>query len=517
MQTSQKESSTPRNLREAIETLTSAGYQLEAEAFELIRMLRDEEYLEALIYEAMAEAERQKPKPIVITKSIIIEALERVTKKVNVQEVKVQTRTRIPLAKEVSSDFELIRDGSEEAESSGTIDDFNRYFKDRFNKLSKIIRERLDFKDARDLTDALESKYGEKVKMVATVMDKRERSGQLFFDIEDLESTAVLMVPRGNRELYDIARTVLPDQVIGIEASHGKSDLFIAEQIILPDIPERRLASTNYPINAVLISDIHFGSRTFRDDAFERFIMWLNGKVGSPRHIEAAFKTKYILIAGDLVDGIGVYPRQEEELAIPDIYRQYRLVAQYIEQIPDYIEVIIIPGNHDAVRQALPQPAIPKEFAEPILEAREVKNLGNPSEFRLHGIHFLMYHGRSLDDIVATVPNLNMRMPERAMEYLLKCRHLAPEYGGRTSLAPESRDRLIIAEPPNVFQSGHMHVAKASIYRGTILVNCGTWQEQTEYQRRIGIEPTPGVAPILNLQTMQVNMMDFLHEEDVNS
>jgi DNA polymerase II small subunit len=514
VQPSQKERPALRNLREAMEALTSAGYQLEAEAFELIKMLHGEEYFDKLIYEAIAEAERQIPKPLIITRSMIIETLERVTKKVYVQEVKVQTRSRIPLAKEVDSDFELIRDGSEESESSGTIDDFNRYFKDRFNRLSKIIRERLDFKDAGDLTDALESKYGDKVKMVAIVMDKRERSGQLFFDIEDLENTAVLLVPRGNRELYDTARTILPDQVIGIEASRRRGDLFIAEEILFPDVPERRPVSVDYPINVALISDIHFGSRTFRDDVFERFIMWLNGKVGSQRHVEAAFKIKYILIAGDLVDGIGVYPRQEEELAVADIYKQYRLVAQYIEQIPDYIEVIIIPGNHDAVRQALPQPAIPKEFAEPILEAREVRNLGNPSEFKLHGIHFLMYHGRSLDDIIATVPNLNMKMPEKAMEYLLKCRHLAPEYGGRTSLAPESRDRLIIAEPPDVFQSGHVHVAKTSMYRGTVVVNCGTWQEQTEYQRRIGIDPTPGVAPILNLQNMQVNMMDFLHEKE---
>jgi DNA polymerase II small subunit len=507
-----------RNVKEALENIALAGYQLDPAAFELLKVLQSEARFSSLINESINEVERCTPKTMLITRDIIEKALTKVTHPKEATLKRVELRSSIPLAKEISSDVEILKNGGEEAESSGDISDFNQYFRDRFERLARILRERLDFRDAGDVTKALEAKYGERIRIIAIVMSKREYGNQLFLEIEDEESAATLMVlSNKGRELFETARRILLDQVVGIEALRGKNDLLIAEQIVLPDIPDKRPMSTDYPINAALLSDIHLGSKTFCVDAFERFIMWLNGKVGNPRQTDAASKTKYVIIAGDLVDGIGVYPRQEEDLSITDIYQQYKTVAQYIEQIPDYIEVVIIPGNHDAVRQALPQPAIPKEFAEPVYEARNITSLGNPSEIRVHGLHFLLYHGRSLDDVIARVPNLSLRTPEKAMEYLLRCRHLAPEYGARTSLAPESTDRLVIAQPPDVFQAGHIHVAKNSVYRGTVIVNCGAWQDQTEYQRRMGIEPTPGVMPILNLQTMNLSMMNFRYSEDTIS
>src|SRR5207245_1127026 len=66
-----------------------------------------------------------------------------------------------------------------------------------------------------------------------------------------------------------------------------------------------------------------------------------------------------VVVIGDGVDGIGVYPRQDEELAIEDIYGQYEALARMIAALPDRLTVIMLPGNHDAVRPAEPQPAFP--------------------------------------------------------------------------------------------------------------------------------------------------------------
>jgi DNA polymerase II small subunit len=502
------------SLREAVEEITIAGYQLESEAFELLKILQNEEYFKSVISETINQARKKELELLIITSDMIETALEKVTQEKEITEVKIHPRVTIPLAMDIPTEIEILQDGNEEPESSGSINDFNDYFKDRFQKLSKILRERLDFNSAKGINYALEKKYGEKVKIIAMVMRRRERLEHLFLDIEDFENTATLMVIREkNKELFELARKILPDQLIGIEAIHGKGDLLIAEQIVLPDVPKRKQRKAKDPINVVLLSDIHIGSSTFCEDAFEKLILWLNGKIGNKKQTDAASRTKYVLIAGDLVDGVGVFPRQERELSIPNIYQQYKLLSQYIEQIPDYIEIVIIPGNHDAVRQALPQPVIPKDFAEPLYEARNIRTLGNPSEISLHGIHILMYHGRSLDDIIARVPNLSMKTPDKAMEYLLKSRHLAPEYGARTSLAPERKDRLVITTVPDVFQAGHIHVAQSSVYKNTVIVNCGAWQRQTEYQKRMGLEPTPGILPVLNLQTMEVNMMNFMYNE----
>jgi DNA polymerase II small subunit len=349
------------------------------------------------------------------------------------------------------------------------------------------------------------------MKFIAMVMAKRERGGKLFLEVDDLESTAtILVLGEVDRKLYEIAQKLSLDQVICIEAVKAKNELLVAKNIYLPDVPERKPAKASEAVSVALISDIHFGSKAFLESAFRKMILWLNGKIGSAEQIELAARTKYVIIAGDLVDGVGIYPSQEEELAVPDIYQQYRLVAQFIQQIPEYMEVIIIPGNHDATRQSLPQPAIPSDYAQPLYESRKIVSLGNPAEVKLHGVHFLLYHGTSLNDVMASVPDMELHHPERAMEYLLKCRHLVPAYGLAASIAPEEEDHMVVENPPDVFESGHIHVLGCLNYRGTLIMNSGAWQAQTDYQRKLGLEPTPGILPVVNLQTLHVTTINFL-------
>jgi DNA polymerase II small subunit len=343
------------------------------------------------------------------------------------------------------------------------------------------------------------------------IMEKRERGNRLFLTVDDLEDTAQVLVQTDrDRQLYDMALRAPLDQVVCIEAVKSSRSLLVAERITLPDIPERRPQGAKEEVYAVLLSDIHVGSKKFLEDAFKRAIRWLNGEVGNPQQVYVAQRTKYVIIAGDLVDGIGVYPRQEEQLTIPDIYEQYRSAAKFIEQIPEYVDVILVPGDHDAARQALPQPAIPKEFAEPLYEARPITSLGNPSEVEVHGVRFLVHHGRSLVDLLTSAPGMSFDRPERAMELQLRCRHLAPEYGNRTSIAPMPVDHLVIEDPPDVFHSGHIHVFGHEQYRGTLIVNSGAWQAQTDYQERQGIKPTPGLLPVVNLQTLRLSVTNFM-------
>jgi DNA polymerase II small subunit len=284
----------------------------------------------------------------------------------------------------------------------------------------------------------------------------------------------------------------------------------LAEDIILPEVgqkPQRRAAD---PVYAVLTSDIHMGSTKFNEEAFNRFLLWLNGKYGNDKMKEIAGHVKYLLIAGDIVDGVGVYPNQIKELVIKDVHKQYRFASKLIEQIPDYIEVLISPGNHDAARNALPQPAIAEDFVKPLQESGRVHSLGNPCLVGLHSVEVLMYHGRSLDDIIATVPGLDHNHPEKAMKILLQSRHLAPLYGGKTLLSPENRDFLVIERVPDIFHAGHIHVEGCCNHRGVLIVNSGGWQDQTDYMQKLGVVPTPGKVPLVNLQTLETNVLSFV-------
>jgi DNA polymerase II small subunit len=294
-----------------------------------------------------------------------------------------------------------------------------------------------------------------------------------------------------------------------LSAVKGRGNLLILEDVFFPEIPQKTPRKASAPVYAALISDLHVGSKKFMQKEFERFLLWLNGKFGNPYFREIASHVKYVVIAGDIVDGIGIYPGQAKELAIKDIRRQYDLASKFIEKIPDYIKLIVIPGNHDASRKALPQPAIPKDYADSIYEAREILSLGNPSIISLHGVETLIYHGRSLDDVVAVVPGMSYNTPDKAMKLLLQCRHLAPIYGQRTPIAPEKRDFMVIERIPDIFHAGHVHVLKHCTYRGTLIVNSGAWQEQTDYMKKMGCVPLPGIAPIVNLQTLQVTTISF--------
>lgn len=342
------------------------------------------------------------------------------------------------------------------------------------------------------------------------ISDKREVKRGIFFRVEDLETDALVFVPSEKRELYLKAQKLVLDQVVCITAIRGKNDLLIAEEITLPDIPLKRPNKAEIPICVALISDLHIGSKMFMEKEFRRFVTWLKGELGNETFRNLAKRVKYLIIAGDLVDGVGIYPQQFDELEIKDLSEQYRLAAKILGEIPEHIEIVIIPGNHDASRRALPQPAIPRKYAEPLYENERIHLLGNPSMISLHGVTILVSHGRSLDDIISTVPNMSFQNPDEAMKILLQCRHLAPIYGARTLIAPEKVDHLVIEHVPDIFHAGHVHMMGYSSYRGVLVVNSGAWQGQTEYQREMGHVPNPGIVPIINLQSLQVTPINFV-------
>jgi DNA polymerase II small subunit len=228
---------------------------------------------------------------------------------------------------------------------------------------------------------------------------------------------------------------------------------------------------------------------------------WLGGTDDTARSI------RYLVVSGDVVDGIGVYPRQDEELAIDDIYGQYEALARMIAALPDRLRVILLPGNHDAVRPAEPQPTFPASIQK--LFDSHVVFAGNPCLLSLEGVRILAYHGRSMDDLVSSIPGMSYQRPLDVMKAMLRMRHLAPIYGGKTPIAPEAEDHLIIEEVPDIFVTGHVHAVGMDQYRGVVLVSASTWQAQTPYQKMRNIDPSPARLPIVDLGTGQAWIREF--------
>jgi DNA polymerase II small subunit len=381
---------------------------------------------------------------------------------------------------------------------------YSQLFQSRYQKLARILKDRSEARGMERISKVDLNKG--KWTLCGLVFSKRSlNSGGVELTLDDQTGKATVYVV--NEDLIKSANDVCLDQCVVIE-SDAKEGRLIARKIIQPDLPNRMATTSKKTAYVVLLSDLHIGSKKFLDGAFNRFLQWINS--GKQSEDEILRHLKYVVVAGDIVDGVGVFPNQEFELVETSIIKQYEMVAKMLQLIPKHLHVTVIPGNHDSTRQALPQPIIPKKYAPMLYDFQNLEMLEDPSIVKLNGVSILIFHGRSLDDILATTPGLSYEKPQEAMRVLLRARHLAPMFGGRTPIAPEVEDRLVIDQVPDIFHAGHVHTVGVDRYRGTLIVNSGTWQGQTSYQANLGIMPRPGLVPIVNLATLDVELREFL-------
>ncbi|MEA1999405.1 MAG: DNA polymerase II small subunit, partial [Euryarchaeota archaeon] len=62
---------------------------------------------------------------------------------------------------------------------------------------------------------------------------------------------------------------------------------------------------------------------------------------------------------------------------------------------------------------------------------------------------------------------------------------------------------------PDIFHCGHTHTVGVSKYRNVLLINSGTWQSQTPYQKKRDINPTAGCATLVELSELKTKILDF--------
>lgn len=444
----------------------------------------------------------------------------------------------------IASDWQFRIEKSPDDESvgsEGTIDDFLNMFRDRFERIKKIYMARIDTQNAVSPSvaklrksptkragpmngDGARRRRPPSQMVLGIIRDKNiSRAQNVIIDLEEYQKGAGLTDDRssskgGNesiicvipsklsglkgQHLSEKANSLLLDEIVCISGYVDNDGRMIADDVLFPDIPTaRQMGRAKRDIYAAFISDLHCGSQEFLEDEFDQFIAWLNGKDVDDTDKAMAENTKYLFIAGDLVDGISVYPGQRYHLEVSSLYDQYALIASKLQKLPKRVKVICIPGNHDAARQALPKPPILKDFAKPLYELDNLIMLGDPSQVIVEGVNVLITHGDSLDDLVTMLPGASYTKPAMPMKELLKKRHLAPIYGGKTELAPLSRDWMVIDTPPDVVHFGHAHHNAVDNYRGVQIINSGTFQSQTDFMRKQGIVPTPGIVTFLNLRT----------------
>lgn len=380
-------------------------------------------------------------------------------------------------------------------------------FRDRYETLMSIMRGRVNPYPIEALIRQGTRYQDMDVAVCGIVLSINTTSkGHRSVELED--STGIIRVLfNKNRDGFEEAENIIPDEVIGVKGklapqspvNTGNSLLF-ADTLIRPDIPlSHEFSPPKEPAQIAMISDVHVGSNTFLEDSWNRFADWME------THPEIG----YLLIDGDVVDGIGIYPDQNKELKIKTIYEQYDRVAELLADLPSHLQIILAPGNHDAVRPAEPQPVIQKEFRSKF--SSNVTFVENPSLVSIQSVKTLMYHGRSIDDLVKFIPKVTYNDPGTIMKAMLQRRHLGPIYGQRTPILTTDKDYLVMREIPDILHTGHIHISGVVKYNNVLGVNAGTWQSQTSFQKQMNIDPTPAETVVVDLSTLSYEKFCFLN------
>lgn len=365
------------------------------------------------------------------------------------------------------------------------IEGFKSYFRSRFRKLTRILKGIPSMRGAIPIANA--SRLGGEVRVIGMVYSV----GNRHIEIEDETGRIRVILPQ------DFRGIVLPDEVVGVVGRvRSRGDVIAATEIVKPGFSRPPKPEIREHFRIAIISDIHVGSKKFLEREFRSFLSWLRDS-----------GVKYLLVNGDLVDGVGIYPDQEEELEIKDVDKQYERLAELLSQVPRSIRIFMIPGNHDAVRQAEPQPPLPEDICSMFPE--NVQCLSNPAWLNLEGVRILMYHGTSLNDIVESMPNADYQNFDDALKEMLRARHLAPIYGRKLPIAPEKEDYLVIEEVPHILVTGHIHSTRVIQERGVYLVNASAWQSQTRYQKLMNFHPVPARALVFDTRDWSFRELDF--------
>lgn len=374
------------------------------------------------------------------------------------------------------------------------ISGFINYFKYRYVKIRELLLQ--VFKEYNYSETPLKILKFQRVDGIYYIIGKifqiHETSKVKNIIIEDLETMISIRIFKSKLEepLKTDMSFLITDIIIGLKIE-VKNNRFYCKKIIWPSIKYSfNKENKGGKIYAALASDIHVGSKKFYRKRFLKMIEDVN-------KIKAL---KYFIIAGDAIDGIGVYPSQELDLKTTDVYEQYKDLSKLLQNLRSDIKVIISPGNHDYLPILEPQNIFDEKIKS--FFPKSTIFVPNPVFFEIEGCKYLIYHGISYDGLISTIEPFSYERPLEVMKFLLKIRHLSPIYSGGSVNLCYKKDFLIIDKKPDIFHTGHIHkfdIEYDADYN-VLYCNSGAWQKITDYQKRLGLKVDICKTPIINLK-----------------
>ncbi len=424
-----------------------------------------------------------------------------------------------PTVRRLSSHIKVKTDIPERTSAKPDITAFRHLFQNRFKQLSNILMDNLNNSEAilkRNLL-ANEVSRDKSGIIIGMVQDTRVlHTNKFVIQLEDPKSeiiTNCVMVQ--DSKSFPEYRDIIRDTVIGISGvlpknfREGDITVFWGKDVIRPGFVPIKFKPTSDHHKILFISDLHFGSKHFIRSVFAKLIKLLTLQDLNPINENIAAEINTIIIAGDLVDGVGRFSDQKGQISFHSLQTQYENLAALLMEIPSHIQIVVIPGEHDATQTALPQPAIDKQISKALLAIPNLISHGNPLRLSLDEMNFLVFHGQGNNELFQKQFQKKPLNPTLGIRHLLEYRHLCPEYGSFNPLAPFKKDYLIINEVPDVIVSGHFHQAHYEEYKGVKIITCGTFQRGDKKEYNLGENVSIGIVPILDTVSGNVDMIDL--------
>ena len=138
-------------LQRAVSFTIAAGYQLDKEAFDFLTTLSKKEDPLSLMERTINKLEGLPEKPLFVD----LKFLEEMAKAVLQKEKKpassgspipiLETRkTFRPYAKDTDANIKVLDDPTDKVCTTGSAEEYLQYFQDRFKRIKKILRRRID-------------------------------------------------------------------------------------------------------------------------------------------------------------------------------------------------------------------------------------------------------------------------------------------------------------------------------------------------------------------------------------
>lgn len=391
------------------------------------------------------------------------------------------------------------------------VGDFIKHFKNRYEQLKTILQKKKfsNLKSLRRIYDG-----NEKQDIIVSVLSKRiTKNKNLLLEVEDNTGMANLLINTYNKDLFEKCKNIFLDDVLAFNVSCSKKMLYVND-VIFPDCELKEKRTCDGDDSVVFISDIHVGSKMFLEENFLRFISWINGESGDDEQKKIAKKVKYLFICGDNIDGVGVYPGQEKLLNINNIVDQYNKLAELLNLIRKDINIIMCPGQHDAVWIGEPQPKIGENWASKLYKMSNLTLVTNPCLVEIMGgFKILMYHGASFHGLLEELSEIRLGFghtsPTSVAKEVLKRRHLAPIHGSCDYVPLNDNDALVIESVPDILTTGDWHKLDISNYNNILLIASSCWQSITPFEEKVGNVPDPCKVSLFNLKTREIKILDF--------